>query len=578
MSDSDEPEQRKKSRLQPRNFGKTRNSEADDSKKLKLDQSRRTDLPKPPSEKPSPSPSLREPGKPAPPTGSQKPAKAEFFINPGRGGVPLFKEELQRKLEREQLIEKIGTKRNVLIALAALIVVGTAALWAVKQSPTVPVDTANTSAGDVTEPLLDAVQPSPSLELGEISPMAAVQAKLAPYLGRLEALQAGGNRSEIEKVYRDAAAETSNLPLFWLRMGILYYTYLRSAGDTNAEILEKANPFFERAMRFGTELPVVLSHASTYFVETGQIDAGLTALKRLAELRPTDPGVLQQLAFTQTATGKKEEAISTIQQMIAINPGDVRTRLAYANLLEETGRIEDAAEAYRIYLALNPEDVGAILRNSQMLRSQGRPEAAKGVLERAILSHPEDFNLQANYAILLLETKNYERALEVFDTAEQLLPEDIPPGLMASLLMGMGSAFYELGELDNAEKLFEQAFRLVPEGNPDASNNLAYLWARKSKNLEEAARMAGLNVQEAPENPSYRHTLALTLFRQGQSNAALEQLEVALEKSEEPTGALLETIGDVHASLGANGEAQKFYARALAKAPDDEELRAKVTE
>lgn len=144
------------------------------------------------------------------------------------------------------------------------------------------------------------------------------------------------------------------------------------------------------------------------------------------------------------------------------------------------------------------------------------------------------------------------------------------------------SAIYVLkGDMVKGESILEQVLTENPE-NPQANNDLGYLWADQGKNLDKALAMISKALAIEPDNAAYIDSMGWVLFKLGRVDEAVQQLEqaVAMKRGDDPT--LHEHLGDCYAKLGRTEDAKKIWTKALElmdkKKSKDEKLKKSLRE
>jgi tetratricopeptide (TPR) repeat protein len=144
------------------------------------------------------------------------------------------------------------------------------------------------------------------------------------------------------------------------------------------------------------------------------------------------------------------------------------------------------------------------------------------------------------------------------------------------------SAVYVLkGDMVKGESILEQILAENPE-NPQANNDLGYLWADQGKNLEKALVMITKALTAEPENAAYIDSMGWVLFKLGRVDEAAKKLEqaVAMKRGDDPT--LHEHLGDCYAKLGRTDDARKIWTKAMElmdkKKSKDEKLKKSLRE
>jgi tetratricopeptide (TPR) repeat protein len=110
------------------------------------------------------------------------------------------------------------------------------------------------------------------------------------------------------------------------------------------------------------------------------------------------------------------------------------------------------------------------------------------------LTPQEHLNLGVTYE----KQGDFENAIREYEMAAKKIPQ-------GSLFLG--NVYFQKGELDQAEKYYKEALEKEPD-NPDALNNLAWLYYTKRENLDEAERLASRAIEINPAKKGiYEDTL-----------------------------------------------------------------------
>ena len=167
-----------------------------------------------------------------------------------------------------------------------------------------------------------------------------------------------------------------------------------------------------------------------------------------------------------------------------------------------------------------------MLLNEINLR-QKRVEPAVTSLLQLAQQHPQDPKILE----ALIQTGDACRsmsantsAMKCYDRALQMAPA----ALLARL--GQAQALTNLGKTQEAIQVYEEIL-LDDPNQAVAMNNLAFLYAQEGEHLERAFKMALRLVQANPDNGLLRDTLGWVLYRGGQHEEALKQLDEAIQKA-----------------------------------------------
>jgi tetratricopeptide (TPR) repeat protein len=249
-------------------------------------------------------------------------------------------------------------------------------------------------------------------------------------------------------------------------------------------------------------------------------------LEQAVERAPNDLRGLALLAQLDLETGNPEAARARVDAAIERIPSSARLHLMHARLLAAEGNLEDALDETRRAMELSPDLAGAGQLQVALLSQQGE-------LEEAIES---------------LEALAAEGHLD-------------PPGRVR--LARMHST---LGNEDRAIELLEQALGERSDLH-EGKNDLAFLLTRRGVDLDRAVQLARDARSALPDSPDVADTLGFAYLRKGLPQAALPQLEAAVELAEargRDNPSMLYHLALALQALGRGGEAATALEDSLA--------------
>jgi tetratricopeptide (TPR) repeat protein len=122
------------------------------------------------------------------------------------------------------------------------------------------------------------------------------------------------------------------------------------------------------------------------------------------------------------------------------------------------GNLEKAAEAYMNAIELEPGFVPSITNLGAVRHQQRKLDKATGLYRLALdLSQGKDAEIQYNYANVLRDQKNYEKAKEHYIKSIDLRP-DFP-----AAHNGLGATYFCLKKFNDAEREIKYAIKLKPD-------------------------------------------------------------------------------------------------------------------
>jgi len=126
---------------------------------------------------------------------------------------------------------------------------------------------------------------------------------------------------------------------------------------------------------------------------------------------------------------------------------------------------------------------------------------------------------------------------------------------------GLDQSSIESVILSYRDTMTAEAYQAAGQGNMGAANWLAYHYAVRGENLQEAERLAKQALQVAPDDPGALDTYGLILYRQGRYQEA-EDVFVRVNKAM-PTAEHIAHFADNALAMGKTEMARAAYQRAL---------------
>lgn len=317
-----------------------------------------------------------------------------------------------------------------------------------------------------------------------------------------------------------------------------------------------------------------------------------------------DPDARMELALMYMLSGRDDDALSQVNQVLLEQSGrlDALRLMAIINFRLERldaawddfqdllasgqyrmdalfylGRIADYREQYERAVRLYRE----VRYGSNTLFAQRRAsalmahrlddvEGAFRLLDEFAESSPDNaVEVVMLKAQLLVSLKRYEEALDLYDKAVKYRPEN------ESMVLGRSDLLIRIGRLDDAIAEYRKALKRWPDSSLTL-NALGYTLADKTDQYVEAEKLIRKALELNPDNPAIIDSMGWVLYKLGQHEAALEQLQLAYEGMDDHEVAA--HIVEVLAELGREDEALEMLLAAEEKDPDSlllEDVRAR---
>jgi tetratricopeptide (TPR) repeat protein len=367
-----------------------------------------------------------------------------------------------------------------------------------------------------------------------------------------------------------------------------------------ADDVEHAKERATRAMELDPdyERPKLLYARALMF--EGEKDKAIEYLAHMIGDSPQpDPDARMELALMYMLSGRDDDALSQVNQVLLEQSGrlDALRLMAIINFRLE--RLDAAWDDFEDLLASGEYRMDALYYLARI--SDYREQYDRAVLlykevrfgantvfsqrrASALLAHQLDdvdgaFELLDDFAAaspnnavevvtlkaqLLISLKRYDEGLALFDTAIKYRPDN------QNMALGRAELLLRIGRIDEAVVDYRKAIKRWPD-SATALNALGYTLADRTDQFEEAEELIRKALEIDPESPAIIDSLGWVLYKLGQHEEALVELQRAYERLGDHEVA--SHIVEVLAVLERHDEASELLESAEKKSPDSELLK-----
>jgi tetratricopeptide (TPR) repeat protein/tRNA A-37 threonylcarbamoyl transferase component Bud32 len=211
----------------------------------------------------------------------------------------------------------------------------------------------------------------------------------------------------------------------------------------------------ERAVRADTTFALAYLQLFVARLMLNQDDAGeaLERARRLAYKLPESQQLWIKAEHYQIQEQDAERALAVTRMHVELYPHDLQARRNLAAMLETAGRYDSAAAELLATYALDTTRYETLLRVGQLAHVQGQDERALDYFHRYADRFPEDPNSYTNMAMALARLGDHDQALQLYDRARVLAPDNV------QVLLGSASLLADVGRFDEAVARFDDAQR-----------------------------------------------------------------------------------------------------------------------
>jgi len=207
---------------------------------------------------------------------------------------------------------------------------------------------------------------------------------------------------------------------------------------------------------------------------------------------------------------------------------------------------------------------------SQYLSAKLADEANRGKLalesiEKARLNLPQQLAVHQLHASILLKQSQLKPALDALKRSLAIKPDPFTA-------LKAGAVAERLGELPEAERLYEKVISLAPD-NFIGLNQLAWFYANHRMKLDRGITLAEKALALSPGSPNLLDTLGWLHVQKGELQQAQSIFQKAIKQSNNSPGhSILYHLAYVEAELGNHASAQELL-QALLKSPNNGKYR-----
>jgi len=155
--------------------------------------------------------------------------------------------------------------------------------------------------------------------------------------------------------------------------------------------------------------------------------------------------------------GQLVKALNLFKEVIAVIPENLDARRNMAKAYLELNNIENAKKIFQEVLQLNPTDHGAAISLGNIYaRNEHNLDVAAFYYDLCLQHHPDDAMLTCNYAALMLEKGDFQKAEVMFKQA-------INGGNMPNAYYGLALLYRMADKRDASKSVLETMFVRIPQ-------------------------------------------------------------------------------------------------------------------
>jgi len=272
-------------------------------------------------------------------------------------------------------------------------------------------------------------------------------------------------------------------------------------------------------------------------------------LNGLHAYAPENIEILGSLGLTYMAMQNTAMAKQTFEKLLTLQPGNAKAFTFILQIAQEGGAPKDALiKMTQAQIEKVPTSGELHILLGNLLLSNNQPDIALETYNRAQELAPENPQPYTMSALILTNQGKTDQAIAEYLELLAKQPEAI------GAYMGLGSIYEQTGKDNLAQDAYEKILTIKPDFAP-AANNLAWMLAEsKDPDLGEALRLAMTAKQLLPDDAHIIDTLGWVYYRRGSFDRARNEFDQAVQKQEDMP------ILRYHLALALYGEGKKQEA------------------
>jgi tetratricopeptide (TPR) repeat protein len=256
----------------------------------------------------------------------------------------------------------------------------------------------------------------------------------------------------------------------------------------------------------------------------GRDDDALSQVNQILLEHPSRADALRMMAIINFRLENLDAAWADFQDLLASGQFTMDALYYLARIADVRGENERAVRLYS-QVKSGPNVVVSQRRASALIAYQMEdPQKALQQLEEFGNSSPShSIDMVLARAQLLASLERYDEALDLYGKYVNYRPDD------ESALLGRAELLLRMGRLDDAIAQYRAAAERWPE-SAMSLNALGYTLADRTDDYREAEKLIRKALEYDPESPAIIDSLGWVLFKQGEYEAALVELQRAYER------------------------------------------------
>jgi tetratricopeptide (TPR) repeat protein len=256
-------------------------------------------------------------------------------------------------------------------------------------------------------------------------------------------------------------------------------------------------------------------------VQAKEFEQAIDLIKGIEKQIAGDPELISNLSIAYLGMNDRTKAQKSLERLLKIVPDSSRT-LALLAALSTDNNIDKSIDFVKQHMKTNKSASHYLLLGELYFKNK-RPDKALEAFNEAKRLQPENPQPYLMLSRLFFMLKQPANAIKEYNSLLEKHPDSI------AAKMGLASIYERQKKYTEAKKLYIDVLK-IKNDMPTAANNLAWLLASEENgDLGEALRLAMQAKQAYPKQPQIADTLGWVHFKRKSYSLAISQFSQALE-------------------------------------------------
>ncbi len=321
----------------------------------------------------------------------------------------------------------------------------------------------------------------------------------------------------------------------------------------------EAESNFRKAAALSPKATDPLIMLGSYYQSTGRLNEAEQQFRTAISTDPKNPALYGFLAKLYLSEGKKEQAETLLSDAKLNFPADSVGYRMLGDFYSATGDLGRATDEYTRLYQQHSKDIQVKKNYVQLLILSNRLEEATKLIDEILKSNPNDNDGQLYRCEIQIRQGHYTDAIPTLQT----LTTNDPANSLAHYYLG--AAFERSGDLEGAQREWQQAVRIRPE-MVEAQHGLAGIAIRKNDMaaLEQAATAI---ISSQPSSPDgYALRAISNINRRHLADAEADVQKSVAVSPQSPVGYV--EMGSLRLVQKKYQDAEAAYQQALDRNPN----------